>query len=92
MIVVSDTLNDDIHYRLKSFSYEDQKKLSIGDTLTYVAAASYMIFLVTNGVVVTSSYAIDEASVKREKEVGALFKQAFPGRNIVFVDAMPLNW
>ncbi|MGY6741164.1 MAG: agmatine deiminase family protein [Cecembia sp.] len=92
MIVVSDTLNDDIHYQLKSFSYEDQKQLSIGDTLTYVAAASYMNFLVTNGVVVTSSYAKDEASIKREKEVEALFKQAFPDRKIVFVDAMPLNW
>lgn len=92
MIVVSDTLNDDVHHRLKSFSYEDQKKVSIGDTLTYVAASSYMNFLVTNGVVVTSSYAKDEASVKREKEVEALFKQAFPGREIVFVDAMPLNW
>lgn len=92
MIVVSDTLNDDIHYQLKSFSYEDQKQLSIGDTLTYVAAASYINFLVTNGVVVTSSYAKDEASIKREKEVEALFKQAFPDRKIVFVDAMPLNW
>jgi agmatine deiminase len=92
MIIVSDTLNDDVYYRLKSFSYEDQKQLSIGDTLTYVAAASYMNFLVTNGVVVTSSYAKDEASIKREKEVESLFQQAFPGRKIVFVDAMPLNW
>lgn len=92
MIVVSDTLSDDVHYRLKSFSYEDQKKLSVGDTLTFVAAASYMNFLVTNGVVVTSSYAKDEASIKREKEVEGLFKQAFPGREIVFVDALTLNW
>ncbi|MCH7414973.1 agmatine deiminase family protein [Belliella sp. R4-6] len=51
-----------------------------------------MNFLVTNGVVVTSSYARDEAFVKREKEVEALFKQAFPGREIVFVDAMQMNW
>lgn len=91
-LVVSDTLYDEPYYPLKSFSYEDQKNLQVGDTLTYVAAASYMNFLVTNGVVVTSSYAKDEASVKREKEVEALFKQSFPGRKIVFVDAMPLNW
>jgi agmatine deiminase len=91
-LVVSDTLYDEPYYPLRSFSYEDQKNLQVGDTLMYVAAASYMNFLVTNGVVVTSSYAKDEVSVKREKEVEALFKQAFPGRKVVFVDAMPLNW
>jgi len=91
-LVVSDKLYDEPYYPLSSFSYEDQKKLQVGDTLTYVAAASYMNFLVTNGVVVTSSYAKDEASIKREKEVEALFKQAFSGRKIVFVDAMALNW
>lgn len=91
-LVVSDTLYDEPYYPLSSFSYEDQKKLQVGDTLTYVAAASYMNFLVTNGVVVTSSYAKDEASIQREKEVEKLLKQAFPDREIVFVDAMPLNW
>jgi agmatine deiminase len=91
-LVVSDTLYDEPYYPLSSFSYEDQKKLQVGDTLTYVAAASYMNFLVTNGVVVTSSYAKDDASTQREREVEKLLKQAFPDRKIVFVDAMALNW
>ena len=91
-VVVSDSLYDDNHIRVKDFSYADRHLVKVGDTLTHVAASSYMNFLVTNGVVVTASYAKDEASVKREKQVEKIFKQAFPGRKIVFIDAMNLNW
>jgi agmatine deiminase len=91
-VVVSDSLYDDQHIRVKDFSYADRQLVKVGDTLTHVAASSYMNFLVTNGVVVTASYAKDEASVKREKEVERLFQKAFPGRKIVFIDAMILNW
>jgi agmatine deiminase len=91
-VVVSDSLYDDHHIRLSDFSYADRHLVSIGDTLIHVAAASYLNFLVTNGVVVTASYAKDEASIKREKEVEQLFQKAFPGREIVFIDAMILNW
>ncbi|MBX2964132.1 MAG: agmatine deiminase family protein [Cyclobacteriaceae bacterium] len=91
-VVVSDSLSNDDHIRVKDFSYADRHLIKVGDTLTHVAASSYMNFLVTNGVVVTASYAKDEASIKREKEVEVLFKKAFPGRKIVFVDAMRLNW
>jgi agmatine deiminase len=91
-VEVSDSLYDDQHIRLKDFSYSDRHLVKVGDTLTHVAASSYMNFLVTNGVVVTASYAKDEASIKREKEVEQLFQKAFPDRKIVFIDAMILNW
>lgn len=91
-VVVSDSLRDDQHIRVKDFSFADRHLVSVGDTLTHIAAASYLNFLVTNGVVVTASYAKDEASVKREKEVEKLLQQAFPGRKIVFIDALILNW
>lgn len=91
-VVVSDSLYDDQHIPLKDFSYADRHLVKVGDTLTHVAASSYMNFLVTNGVVVTASYAKDEASIKREKEVEQLFQKAFPGRKIIFLDAMILNW
>ncbi|WP_373494865.1 agmatine/peptidylarginine deiminase [Aquiflexum sp.] len=91
-IVVSDSISDDHHVSLKSFAYENRDKVKEGDTLVSVAAASYLNFLVTNGVVVTASYAKDEASIKQEKEVEQLFQKAFPERKIVFIDAMILNW
>jgi agmatine deiminase len=91
-VVVSDSIFDNQHIRVEDFSYADRHLVSVGDTLTHVAASSYLNFLITNGVVVTASYAKDEASIQREKEVEKLFKQAFPDRKIVFVDAMPLNW
>lgn len=90
-LVVSDSLYDEHHIQINDFSYADRHLIKIGDTLMHVAASSYMNFLVTNGVVVTASYAKDEASIKREKEVEKLFQQAFPGRKIVFIDAMILN-
>jgi agmatine deiminase len=94
-VVVSDSIRDENHISSKTltyFTYEDRKQVKVGDTLVSVAASSYMNFLVTNGVVVTASFAKDEASIKREKEVDQLFQQAFPGRKIVFIDAMILNW
>jgi agmatine deiminase len=91
-IVVSDSIRDNHHISLKSFTYKDRNKVKKGDELVSVAAASYMNFLVTNGVVVTSSYANNKASIKREKEVERLLQRAFPGRKIVFIDAMVLNW
>jgi len=91
-VVVSDSVYDDHHIRVQDFSYADRHLLNVGDTLLHVAASSYMNFLITNGVVVAASYAKDEASIQREKEVEKLFKQAFPDRKILFVDAMPLNW
>jgi agmatine deiminase len=90
-IVVSDSINDD-HISLKAFTYEERKQVTEGDTLMSIATSSYMNFLVTNGVVVTSSYAKDEASIKREKEVEKLLQKAFPSRKIIFIDAMILNW
>lgn len=91
-VLVTDSLRDLQQIRLSDFSYADRHLVSVGDTLIHVAAASYLNFLVTNGVVVTSSYAKDEASIKREREVEQLFKKVFPGRKIVFIDAMILNW
>ncbi len=91
-ILVSDSIYDDHHISSEAFNYKDRKMVKEGDTLVSVAAASYLNFLVTNGVVVTASYSKDEASMKREKEVEQLFQNAFPGRIIIFIDAMPLNW
>ncbi len=91
-MVVSDSLYDDYNIRIKNFSYADRQLIKVGDTLTQIAASSYMNFLVTNGVVVTASYAKDEASLQREKQVEKLLQKAFPGRRIVFIDAMKLNW
>ena len=63
-----------------------------GDPLLRVPAASYMNYLVTNGIVLLPTYATAGSSVAKENEVRKIFQEQFPGREIVFIDAMPLNW
>ena len=63
-----------------------------GDSLRRVPASSYMNYLVTNGIVLLPSYTAVGSSVEKENEVRRIFQEQFPGRDIVFIDAMPLNW
>jgi agmatine deiminase len=63
-----------------------------GDTLLRIPAASYMNYLVTNGLVILPTYTSMGTSEKREKQVEQIFKEQFPGRKIIFLDFMPQNW
>lgn len=63
-----------------------------GDTLLRVPAASYMNYLVTNGVVLLPSYTAMGSSQVKEAQVKTIFQKAFPGREIIFINAMQLNW
>ena len=63
-----------------------------GDSLIRVPAASYMNYLVTNGIVLLPTYTNAGSSAEKENEIRRIFTEQFPGREIVFIDAMPLNW
>jgi agmatine deiminase len=64
----------------------------LGDTLLRVPASSYMNYLVTNGIVLLPSYVQMGSSPAKEEEVKNIFQKQFPGREIKFIDAMPVNW
>jgi agmatine deiminase len=51
-----------------------------------------MNYLVTNGVVLLPTYMHTGSSKEKEEQVRKIFKQQFPGRKLVFIDAMNLNW
>lgn len=63
-----------------------------GDTLLRVPASSYMNYLVTNGLVLVSSYINEGSSPEKENRVRQIFEEQFPGRKVVFIEAMPQNW
>jgi agmatine deiminase len=63
-----------------------------GDSLLRVPAASYMNFLITNGLVLLPTYTAMGSSGKKEEEVRKIFEEQFPGRKIVFFNAMVQNW
>lgn len=66
--------------------------VQVGDSLLRVPAASYMNYLVTNGVVLLPTYTEMGSSEKKEEAVRKIFEEQFPGRRIVFIDAMMQNW
>ena len=65
---------------------------AVGDTLLRVPASSYLNYLVTNGLVLVSSYTKEGSSKEKEDRVRKIFEAQFPKRKIVFINAMPQNW
>lgn len=63
-----------------------------GDVVWQVAPASWLNFIVANGVVVLPDYVPQGTPAARQRQVQALFERVFPGREVVFVDAMNANW
>ncbi|MBL8327640.1 MAG: agmatine deiminase family protein [Rubrivivax sp.] len=63
-----------------------------GDALMQVATASYLNFVIANGVVVLPDYLPHGTPRPLQARVQQLMEQAFPGRRIVFIDALALNW
>lgn len=63
-----------------------------GDAVWQVASASYLNFIVANGVVVLPDYVPHGTPRATQARVRRLFEDAFPGRTIRFVDAIGANW
>jgi agmatine deiminase len=64
----------------------------LGDSILRVPAASYMNYLVTNGLVMLPTYTAMGSSKEKEERVEKIFKEYFPDRKVVFIDMMPQNW
>ena len=63
-----------------------------GDAVLQVACASYLNFVVANGVVVVPSYVQHGTPRAVQERVQRIFEGAFPGRQVRFVDAIDANW
>lgn len=63
-----------------------------GDTLRQVAASSYLNHLVVNDLVLLPDYVPYGTPARRQQEVRQIYQEAFPGRTILFIDAMQANW
>ena len=63
-----------------------------GQALWQVATASYLNFVVANGVVVLPDYRAHGTPPQHQERVRDIFEDAFPGRRIEFVDAISANW
>lgn len=63
-----------------------------GQTLWQVATASYLNFVVANGVVVLPDYRAHGTPPQHQDRVRRIVAGAFPGRRVEFVDAISANW
>jgi len=79
-------------YNIPANVFKKSDGWKVGDTAYRVASASYLNFYITNGAVLLPTYVNNGTSPQKEERVRKLFEEAFPGRKLVFMDALPLNW
>jgi agmatine deiminase len=72
--------------------FPKNSELIAGDTVRRVAASSYLDCFVTNGAVLLPTYIKEGSSPAKEEKVKQIFSEIFPGRKLIFIDVMALNW
>ena len=85
-----DSLEVTFDIELKSFVPGEAP--TVGDSIWRVPAGSYMNYLVTNGTLLLPTYTVHGSSKEKEEQVRKIFEEQFPGRKIVFIDAIMQNW
>lgn len=69
--------------------------IKAGDTIHWVPAMSYLNFVISNGVVLAAKYwhdGLPERERRKDEQVRATLQHLFPGREIVQINPMPINW
>lgn len=85
---------DPLHQFYENLNYEDGTTVKQDETIQIVVAASYLNFLVTNGVVVLPKYyreGENELLKKTDDIALEIFRQVFPGRDIVQLFTRAIN-
>lgn len=79
---------------LRSFRNADPT-VQVGDTIQWVATASYLNYVITNGLVVVPAYwkpGRAQSQLRKDAEVAGLFQRFYPEREIVRIDPTALNF
>jgi agmatine deiminase len=63
-----------------------------GQPVLQMATASYLNFVVANGILVLPDYLPHGTPAAQQERVRRVFEQAFPGRRVAWVDAISANW
>nr|WKN35373.1 agmatine deiminase family protein [Tunicatimonas sp. TK19036] len=72
--------------------FEGERIPTVGDTVDFMAAASYNNFLITNGAVLLPTYIEAGSSEEKEQAVKAVFSSLFPDRQLIFIDCLYQNY
>lgn len=93
-ILTSMNPGDYIYDYIKTLDYLDGSQFPSGDTITVVAAASYLNFIITNKVIVGQKYwreGMPEEFKRRDEEAKTILQRVFPNRTVVMIDALAVN-
>ena len=77
-----------------SMEYYQKKGISHGDTIRWVAASSYMNYVITNGVVIIPEYWEEgKSTIVKEKDlkVREIFEALYPDRCVVGINPIEFN-
>lgn len=91
-ITATKEYSDEFSYDIPANRFYESEAPVVDDTLLRVPASSYLNYLVTNGLVLVSSYTSEGTSKEKEDRVRNIFEAQFPNRKIVFINVMPQNW
>ena len=72
--------------------FPPQERKREGDWVMQVASASYLNFVIANGLIIAPSYTAHGTPRALEERVRRALEAAFPGREVRFIDALGLNW
>lgn len=72
--------------------FPESERRKSGQRLKQVAPASYLNFVVANGIVLVPDYLPHGTPTGVQARVQRLFQTAFEGRRIEFIDALSVNW
>ncbi|MCZ4316778.1 agmatine deiminase family protein [Comamonadaceae bacterium G21597-S1] len=73
-------------------SFPARERRREGDTVMQLATTSYLNHVLANDLVVLPTYVAHGTPPEREEQVRNIYASVFPGRRVVFIDAMLANW
>lgn len=85
---------DGVFDYIQPLEYEDGSSIAPDDEIKVVAAASYLNFQVTNGLVLAQKYwkpGMPESLRAKDQRALAILREVFPGREVLPLDAMAVN-
>ncbi|NAS13881.1 agmatine deiminase family protein [Poritiphilus flavus] len=85
---------DYVYDYIKTLEYRDGSHFPDGDTITVVAPASYLNFIITNKVVLGQKYwreGMPDKIKMQDNEAKRILEEVFPNRKVVMLDALAVN-
>jgi len=84
---------DYVYDYISTLEYVNGHQFPVGEPVQVIAAASYLNFTITPGVILGQKYGQEEdpGSIARDLEVKQILESVFPGRKVKMIDAIPVN-